>query len=63
MDQLAPQCAVQSIGMTNGLFGLMLQTLITAQCALSPPEMWPKDFGPEAIENGENFLFFFLFKK
>ena len=53
MEQLAPQCAAQSIGMTNGMFGLMLQTLIAAQCALSPPEMWPKDFGPEAIENGK----------
>lgn len=53
MEALAPQCATQSIGVTNNLFGLLLQTLLAAQCGLSPPEMWPKDFGPTALEQGE----------
>lgn len=52
MEQLAPQCAAQSVGASNGLFGLLLQTLLAAQCALSPPEQWPADFGPSALENG-----------
>uniref|UniRef100_A0A336MWJ3 CSON006487 protein n=1 Tax=Culicoides sonorensis TaxID=179676 RepID=A0A336MWJ3_CULSO len=52
MDQLLGQCASHSLGTGNELFGLLIQTLIAAQCALSPPDMWPKDFGPNAVENG-----------
>jgi choline dehydrogenase len=52
MDVLAPTCAAQSVGVANNLFGLLLQTLIAAQCAISPPEKWPKDYGPTALEKG-----------
>lgn len=52
MDQLLGQCASHSLGASNQLFGLMIQTLIAAQCSLSPPEDWPKDHGPDAIQNG-----------
>lgn len=48
------QCANHSIGPANQLFGLLIQTILSAQCAISPPDMWPKDFGPSAIENGES---------
>lgn len=49
------QCANNSVGPTNQLFGLFVQTILAAQCAISPPDMWPIDHGPTAIKNG-NFL-------
>lgn len=55
MDHLLGECASHSLGTSNQLFGLMIQTLIAAQCALSPPENWPIDYGPEAIQNGDLF--------
>lgn len=51
MESLSP-CNAQSFGPVNQLFALLMQTLIKNQCALSPPEMWPKDFGPTAVEKG-----------
>lgn len=51
MESLSP-CTAQSFGPVNQLFGLLLQTLVKNQCAISPPEMWPKDFGPTAMEKG-----------
>ncbi|XP_063705508.1 glucose dehydrogenase [FAD, quinone]-like [Culicoides brevitarsis] len=52
MDQLLGQCASHSIGNANQLFGLMIQTLIAAQCSLSPPDMWPTDYASTALKNG-----------
>lgn len=52
MDALTSQCATQSVGPANQLFGILIQTLLAAQCSISPPEMWPKDYGPTAIEKG-----------
>ncbi|XP_037037096.1 glucose dehydrogenase [FAD, quinone] isoform X2 [Bradysia coprophila] len=52
MDALTSQCAAQSVGPANQLFGLLIQTILAAQCSISPPEMWPKDYGPTAIEKG-----------
>ncbi|CAO1442393.1 unnamed protein product [Diamesa serratosioi] len=52
MASLTPQCAAQSVGAANSMFGLLLQTILAAQCALSPPEKWPADYGPTAMENG-----------
>lgn len=52
MESLAPQCAAQSVGAANSMFGLLLQTILAAQCALSPSEKWPADFGPTAMEKG-----------
>ncbi|XP_050069121.1 glucose dehydrogenase [FAD, quinone]-like isoform X1 [Anopheles maculipalpis] len=46
------QCASQSVGPANQLFGLLVQTILAAQCAISPPDMWPKDYGPTALERG-----------
>lgn len=53
MDMLNPECAAQSVGPANQLFGLLIQTILAAQCAISPKDMWPKDYGPTAVEQGE----------
>lgn len=60
MDVLNPECAAQSVGPANQLFGLLIQTILAAQCAISPKDMWPKDYGPTAIEQGMLFLQYFL---
>lgn len=52
------QCANHSVGPANQLFGLLIQTLLAAQCSISPPDMWPKDFGPTAIEKGTQINIF-----
>lgn len=52
MEFLSEQCAAQSVGAANGLFGILFQTLMAAHCALAKPDRWPKDFGPTAIEKG-----------
>lgn len=51
MEALSP-CTAQSFGPVNQLFGLLLQTLVKNQCNISPPDMWPTDFGPTAVEKG-----------
>lgn len=63
MDILNPECAAQSVGPANQLFGLLIQTILAAQCAISPKDMWPKDYGPTALEQGDYFeVFVFLLK-
>lgn len=52
METLLGQCAANSISASNSAFTLLIQTLIAAQCAISPPDKWPKDYGPHALENG-----------
>lgn len=52
MQSLLGECVNHSIGTTNSVFGLLIQTLISLQCSLSPPDKWPKDHGPHAIEHG-----------
>ncbi|KFB42237.1 AGAP003785-PE-like protein [Anopheles sinensis] len=46
------QCASPSVGPANQLFGLLVQTILAAQCTISPPDMWPKDYGPTALAQG-----------
>ncbi|XP_031627395.1 glucose dehydrogenase [FAD, quinone]-like [Contarinia nasturtii] len=41
MSCISPQCGAQSVGASNHIFLSLFQTLIAAQCAISPPEMWP----------------------
>lgn len=53
-DLAASQCASQSIGPANQLFALLIQTIISAKCAISPPDMWPQDYAAQAFANGEN---------
>ncbi|KFB42236.1 AGAP003785-PE-like protein [Anopheles sinensis] len=49
---MSGQCASQSLGPANQLFGLLVQTILAAQCTISPPDMWPKDYGPTALAQG-----------
>ncbi|ETN58962.1 hypothetical protein AND_009451 [Anopheles darlingi] len=49
---LNSQCSAQSVGTANQLFGLLVQTILAAQCTISPPDMWPKDYGPTALARG-----------
>lgn len=46
------QCAAQSVGSGAQMFLSLVQTLMAAQCAISPPDMWPKDYGEIALEKG-----------
>lgn len=48
-------CAAQSVGAANQLFASLIQTILATQCSISPPEMWPNDYGPIAIEHGKIF--------
>lgn len=52
MDVFTPECATNSVGPANHLFSLLIQTILAAQCAISPKDTWPKDYGPTAIEQG-----------
>lgn len=60
MDLTAPQCASQSVGPANQLFGLLVQTILAAQCSISPPDLWPKDYGEKFLEEG--FVLFCILK-
>lgn len=53
MDLVPEACAATSIGAGNSMFGLLFQTLLAAHCAISPPEKWPKDYGPTALKDGK----------
>lgn len=52
METLATQCSNQSLGPANQLLSLLIQTIFAAHCKVSPPEAWPADYGPLAIEKG-----------
>lgn len=56
---LPPQCAAQSVGPANQLFTTLIQTILAAQCAISPSSVWPKDFAATALQQG-NFESFNL---
>ena len=45
-------CAGQSVGTSNQLFTNLIQTLFALQCSISPPELWPSDYGVHALKNG-----------
>lgn len=49
---LSPECAAHSVGPANQLFGLLIQTLLAAQCNISPPDMWPTDYGETILQTG-----------
>ncbi|XP_012157016.1 glucose dehydrogenase [FAD, quinone] [Ceratitis capitata] len=46
------QCAAQSVGDFSSMVNMLLQTLLTAQCAISPPELWPPDYAESALKHG-----------
>lgn len=52
MDTIVSPCQAQSLGTSNQIFGLLLQTILATQCSISPPEMWPNDYLSEGLQNG-----------
>lgn len=52
MELIPETCAAQSVGVANGLFGLLVQTLIASQCSIAPSDRYPPDYGPVAMEKG-----------
>lgn len=54
---VSDQCAAQSLGPANELFGALIQTILSVQCAISSPDNWPTDFGPSAMQHGETSTF------
>lgn len=51
MDSAVTECASQSVGPVNQLFGLLIKTILAAQCSITPPNLWPEDYGEKFIEN------------
>lgn len=47
------QCSVQSVGTGAQLFLSLIQMLIVSQCAISPEQMWPRDYGKTAVKEGK----------
>lgn len=52
-------CTAQSAGTLNSLFSTFVTTILTAQCAIGPPTLWPKDYGPQAVKQCKKKRFFF----
>lgn len=52
MESCINQCPNQSVGTANELFHLLMQTIVQAQCSISPPTDWYNDYGPTIIEKG-----------
>ncbi|GAB0089550.1 hypothetical protein DMENIID0001_041150 [Sergentomyia squamirostris] len=52
MDLPTSPCTNCSVGTTNQLIGLLFQAVLTAQCNISPPELWPQDYGPRGLQRG-----------
>ncbi|XP_059615650.1 glucose dehydrogenase [FAD, quinone]-like [Phlebotomus argentipes] len=52
MDCFTSPCASLSTGAANTYLSLLMNYLSISQCALSPPEMWPADYGDYAIRKG-----------
>lgn len=48
------QCPEQSAGFGAQLILSMTQAMWATQliCSISPPEMWPKDYGETAVKEG-----------
>lgn len=47
---IASQCATESIGPANNLFLALIQAILAGQCAISPSDMWPSDYGRQVLE-------------
>lgn len=47
-------CAAQSVGTGNQLFVSLVNTILAAQCAISPPGMWPRDYGGKVAHRKSN---------
>lgn len=45
-------CESKSVGPVNQLFSVLFESLLLSQCAISPENVWPKDYGPTALAEG-----------
>lgn len=52
-NAMASQCTGESVGPANQMFANLIQTILAVQCSLSPPDMWPKDYGEDALKQGK----------
>ncbi|XP_037954410.1 glucose dehydrogenase [FAD, quinone]-like [Teleopsis dalmanni] len=46
------QCPGRSVGVFDSFAFRLIQAVLAAQCALSPQEFWPPDYGDQAILHG-----------
>ncbi|XP_054730330.1 glucose dehydrogenase [FAD, quinone]-like [Anastrepha obliqua] len=51
---LSAQCAAQSIGPVNTMVSTLIQALLAAHCAISPPDLWPPDYADQLLRKGED---------
>lgn len=43
-------CTEPSVGTVPSMFSSLITTLLAAQCALDPSDMWPEDYGKQATQ-------------
>lgn len=54
MEHLISGICPTAGGQSATLLGGVLSTIIGLYCGLSNPNTWPKDAGPNIIQNGDN---------
>ncbi|XP_059617449.1 glucose dehydrogenase [FAD, quinone]-like [Phlebotomus argentipes] len=52
MECFSSSCPDLSVGAVNTYLSLLFSYLSISQCSLSPPEMWPRDYGEVVIRKG-----------
>ncbi|CAD7086669.1 unnamed protein product [Hermetia illucens] len=52
MEYFSSECLARSAGPGNQLISTLIASLVTMHCNMSHPSMWPKDYGPTALEIG-----------
>lgn len=43
-------CTEPSVGAVPSMFSSLITTILAAQCAIDPSEMWPEDYGQQATQ-------------
>lgn len=54
------RCATPSIGVANTLLTSLYQSLFLSYCDISPPSLWPEDYGEIALQEGFPFYDFVI---
>lgn len=49
------QCSNRSVGTASQIFSQVIQTILSAQCAIDSTNLWPEDYGPIITERGFSF--------